>query len=124
MRNAIITPINAIGSATRTSGTLDFRQIYRLSGQVVVGAGANTAGSMQLQFSNDPDAIKKNPFAATNWTNFGTPVTVSGAATSPILFSTVPWTDLGFAWLRAVYTDSSSGTGLGLVTVNLNLQGF
>ncbi len=124
MRHAVIQPISAIGNATITSGTLDFRQIYRLSGQVVVGAGANTAGSMQLQFSNDADAIKKQPYSATNWTNFGTAVTVSGAAVSPILFSTIPWTDLGFAWLRAVYTDTSSGTGLGLVTVNLSVQGF
>ena len=124
MRHAVITPISAIGSATITSPTLDFRQIYRLSGQVVVGVGAATAGSMQLQFSNDPEAIKKSPFAAVNWTNFGTAVTVSGAAVQPILFSTIPWTDLGFAWLRAVYTDSSSGSGLGLVTVNLSIQGF
>lgn len=126
MQQAVIKAISAIGSGDLASATLDFRHIYRLSGQVVVGAGAATAGSLQLQFSNDPADIvlAKSPIAAVNWTNFGTAVTVSGAAVQAILFSTIPWTDVGFAWLRAVYTDSSSGAGLGLVSVNLNIQGF
>lgn len=131
MRQASIQALSAIGSASINGGALDFRQIYRLSGQVVVGAGAATAGSLQLQFSNDPiggsNEVSVSRGVVTgvvNWTNFGTAVTVSGAAIQPILFSTIPWTDLGFSWLRAVYTDSSSGSGLGLVTVNLNIQGF
>lgn len=127
MRQATIQAIaGVVGNANINGETLDFRQIYRLSGQVVVGAGAATAGSLQLQFSNDPASIvlAKFPIAATNWTNFGTAVTVAGAAVQPILFTSVPWTDVGFAWLRAIYTDSSGGTGAGTITVNLNIQGF
>lgn len=129
MRQASIQALSGIGSANIEGGALDFRQIYRLSGQVVVGAGAATAGSLKLQFSNDPmSQVNMSPsgliIGVVNWTDFGTAVTVSGAAVQPILFSTVPWTDVGFSWMRAVYTDSSGGTGLGLVTVNLNIQGF
>lgn len=129
MRQAGIQAINQVGNANINSPAFDFRQFYRLSGQVVVGAGANTAGSLQLQFSNDPIAqVNFGPSGVVtgvvNWTNFGTAVTVNGAAVQAILFSTIPWTDIGFAWMRAVYTDSSSGTGLGLVSVNLNVQGF
>jgi hypothetical protein len=115
-----------VGNANITSATFDIRQIYRLSGQVVVGAGASTAGTLQLQYSNDPvsSVMGTLPISATNWSNLGTAVTVAGAAVQSILFSTQPFTDVGYAWLRAVYTDTSGGTGLGKVTVNLNTQGF
>lgn len=127
MRQAVVQPIaGVVGNATITSAAIDFRQIYRLSGQVVVGAGAATAGSLQLQYSDDPASITLNhsPPTATNWSNFGTAVTVSGAAVQSIVFSTIPFTEVCYAWVRAVYTDSSSGTGLGTITVNLNIQGF
>lgn len=129
MRHAVIQAINEVGDGNIDGGALDFRFIYRLSGQVVVGAGAATAGSLKLQFSNDPmSMVKIAPSGiisgVTNWTDFGTAVTVSGVAVQPILFSTIPWTDVGFSWMRAVYTDSSGGTGAGLITVNLNIQGI
>lgn len=129
MKQAVIQPIlGVVGSTNITSLTQDIRQIYRLSGQVVVGAGAATAGSLQLYYSNDPISavnIQGSTISGvTNWSTFGTAVTVSGAAVQAILFSTIPWTDLGFSWLKAVYTDSSSGVGLGKITVNLNIQGF
>lgn len=122
--------IKAVGSATLTSSAIDARHLYRISGQVIVGAGANTAGSLQLQYScdpiNTPINLLPDGFAhgVVNWSNFGTAVTVSGAATQSILFSSLPFSDIGYAWIRAVYTDSSSGAGLGLVTVNLSFQGF
>ncbi len=130
MRQASIQAMNAVGSANRTGAVLDFRQIYRMTGQVIVGAGAATAGSLKLQYSNDPagSVVNVAPNGAitgvVNWTDFGTAVTVSGAAIQGILFYTFPWADVGFCWVRAVYTDSSSGSGAGLITVNLNVQGF
>lgn len=120
--------INQVGNANITSATIDARQLYRIAGQVIVGAGAATAGSLQLQYSCDPvSGVNITPAAikgVTNWSNFGTAVTVSGAATQSIVFSTIPFSDIGYAWIRAVYTDTSSGSGAGLVTVNLNFQGF
>lgn len=129
MRHAVIQAINEVGDSNINGLVLDFRFIYRLSGQVVVGAGAATAGSLKLQFSNDPISqvnVAPNGIitGVANWTDFGTAVTVAGAAVQPILFATVPWTDVGVSWIRAVYTDTSGGTGAGLVTVNLNIQGF
>ena len=126
MRQAGFQAISAVGNGNITSATFDIRQIYRLSGQVVVGAGASTAGSLQLQFSNDPPSsvLSQSPIAATNWSNLGSAVTISGAGVLPILFSSQPFSDVGYAWLRAVYTDSSGGAGLGLIKVNLNTQGF
>lgn len=129
MRQVAVKIINAVGSANITSTTIDARELYRIAGQVIVGAGAATAGSLQLQYSCDPvSGVNITPVAITgitNWNNFGTAVTVSGAAAAvSILFSTLPFSDIGYAWIRAVYTDTSGGTGLGLVTVNLNFQGF
>lgn len=132
MRQAVVQPIKAIvGSADIEGTAMDFRQIYRISGQVIVGAGASTAGSLQLQYSNDPygtGAINVSPSGVvtgvTNWSNFGTAGTVSGAGVISLLFSAIPYADIGFSWVRAVYTDSSSGTGLGKITVNLNIQGY
>lgn len=128
MRQYSYSLINAVGNKTITSVTIDARQLYRIAGQVIVGAGANTAGSLQLQYSCDPvNTVNVTPNGITgvaNWSNFGTAVTVSGAAKQSIVFSTIPFSDIGYAWIQAVYTDSSSGTGAGLVTVNLNFQGF
>lgn len=137
MRQTAIQAINAVGSATLTSAVIDARQLYRIAGQVIVGAGAATAGSLQLQYSCDPmksSGVSGSGVTITgagvvtgvvNWNSLGTAVTVSGAAAAvSILFSSVPFSDIGYAWIRAVYTDSSSGSGLGLVTVNLNFQGF
>ncbi len=132
MRQAVVQPIKSVvGNATITSTAIDFRQIYRLSGQVVVGTGANTAGSLKLQFSNDPlgtGAVNISPSGlitgVANWTDLGTAVTVSGAAVQAILFSTLTFTEVGYSWIRAIYTDTSSGSGAGRITVNLNVQGF
>lgn len=128
MRSYSYSLINQTGNRTITSAVIDARQLYRIAGQVIVGAGAATAGSLQLQYSCDPvSAVNVTPVGITgvaNWNNFGTAVTVSGAAKQSILFSTIPFSDIGYAWIQAVYTDSSSGAGLGLVTVNLNFQGF
>ena len=128
MRQVAEKPISAVGSGNITSATIDARQYYRIAGQVVVGAGAATAGSLQLQYSCDPvSGVNITPSGitgVTNWSNFGTAVTVSGAATQSIVFSSIPFSDIGYAWIRAVYTDTSGGAGLGLVTVNLNFQGF
>lgn len=137
MRQVAVQAISAVGSGSLTSAVIDARQLYRIAGQVIVGAGAATAGSMQLQYSCDPllsSGVKGSGVTITgqgvvtgvlNWNSLGTAVTVSGAAAAvPILFSTITFADIGYAWIRAVYTDSSSGAGLGLVTVNLNFQGF
>lgn len=129
MRQCSYSLINAVGNATLTSAVIDARQLYRIAGQVIVGAGAATAGSLQLQYSCDPaTGVNMAPSGITgvkNWNNLGTAVTVSGAMVAvPILFSTVTFSDIGYAWIRAVYSDTSSGAGLGLITVNLNFQGF
>lgn len=134
MRQVTVQAINAVGSGNLASAVIDARQLYRIAGQVIVGAGAATAGSLQLQYSCDPFLAVGGGVTITgrgvisgvvNWNNFGTAVTVSGAhASVPILFSTLPFSDIGYAWIQAVYTDTSSGTGLGLITVNLNFQGF
>jgi hypothetical protein len=129
MRQYSYSLINQVGNKTITSATIDARQLYRISGQVIVGAGANTAGSMQLQYSCDPipqaQVTPAGIVGVTNWNSLGTAVSVSGsAAAASILFSSATFSDIGYAWIRAVYTDTSSGAGLGLITVNLNFQGF
>ncbi len=128
MKQATVKLINAVvGSTTITSAAVDARQWYRISGQVITGAGAATAGSLQLQYSCDPFSTAN--FGTSNvvtgpshWSNFGTAVTVSGAATQSILFLTDTKSDVCYSWVRAVYTDTSGGTGAGTITVQLVVQ--
>lgn len=72
------------------------------------------AGTLQLQVSNDQaPSGQALGFTPTNWSNVGTAVTVTAG---PAVFL-IPATELAYEYVRAVYTDSTSGTATGTVSV-------
>jgi hypothetical protein len=122
MRDALVKLFNAnVTNANVNSAAAPIQQIFKISGQVIaIDPGTNIDGSLQLQVSNDqaPAGNLDNDWLPTNWSNFGTAVTVSAAGVQLIAAS-----DVCFRWLRAVYTDASSGTSTGTITVQIEMQG-
>lgn len=109
-------PINAVtASATVTSAAVDMSQIFKMSAQVVV-AGGTATGSLQLQVSNDHSTGAQlfNNQTFTNWSNLGSPVAITTTGVNLIAQQ-----DMCYKALRAVYTDTSSGTGTAKVTVQI-----
>lgn len=110
---------NLATSANQTSKIQWSQKIVRASFQIVV-TGSASAGSLQLQWSNDL-AIGNFPwiFIPTNWTNLGTSVAVSGAAVLSI-----PLTELSYEYLQLIYTDTSSGAGNGVLNARMKSMGL
>jgi hypothetical protein len=108
--------MNALpGDANQVSDILDANQLLKISAQVIVAAQAT--GSVQLQVSNDVCAYggaTANQFAPTNWSNLGSPVSITAAGVS-----LVAQQDLCYRWLRAIYTDGSAGAEDGAITVQI-----
>ncbi len=97
-------------AASRNSIAIPAAFIVRASFQVVT-TGSATAGTLQAQFSNDI-------ITPTNWTNVGSPVTVTGAAVWGI-----PAIETSYNFLRLIYTDTSTGAGNGVITARINSFG-
>jgi hypothetical protein len=92
-----------------TSSPLWSATMVRASIQAVV-TGANSAGTLQLQGSNDFILGGDNAAAVsqgtgpTNWFNVGSSVSVSGAGAYDI-----PMTELCYEWLQVLYTSTVTG---------------
>lgn len=95
--------LSAVSAAANTnSSPVDMNQILKMSAQVIAGAGTVT-GTLQLQVSND-QVLPYNLFqdaSFTNWSNLGSPVTVSAAGATLIAQQ-----DMCYRALRAVFTDT------------------
>ncbi len=101
MRFAPTTLINAAAaSGNTTSDPVDVNQIIKFSAQVVTGTGTAT-GSMQLQVTNDKATQPFPDSTFTNWSNLGSPVSVTTAGVQLIASQ-----EICHQALRAVYTDS------------------
>ena len=88
-------------------------KIYKFSAQISVPSGTVT-GSVQLQVSNDE--VTANYLSLqepTNWSNLGSPVSLTTSGTSLITQQ-----DSCYRSLRVVFTSSDGGAS-GLVTVNI-----
>lgn len=106
---------NVVANATITSAPIDCSQLFKMSVQVVV-AGGTATGSMQMQVSNDHSTGAQlfNNQTFTNWSNLGSPVTVTTTGSQLIAQQ-----DVCYKAIRAVYTDGSSGSGSATISVNL-----
>lgn len=111
---------SVVANATITSSPIDINQIIKMSAQVVVGSGT-AGGSLQLQVSNDytPAGAFFTNQVFTNWSNLGSAVTVTGAGATLIAQQ-----DLCYRALRAIYTDTSTGTGTAKISVELVCLGI
>jgi hypothetical protein len=114
-----VAPFSAIpANASKNSAFLWADKMLRVSVQAV--ATAANVGSIQMQFSNDAITGSQGAqVAPTNWTNLGSPVTLSG--TTPVA---IPYMEVSYEYLRLVYTDASSGTATGTVTARLVSKGL
>jgi hypothetical protein len=109
--------INALSAtSSQNSVVLNASSIVAASFQIVSSSVSN-AGSLQVEFSNDPVAglsvdASGNPIPV-NWSNLGTAATVTSGAVASVQ---VPQSSYaGYRWLRAVWTPNS---GAGTITVN------
>ncbi len=102
--NNNIIPIQS--AATVTSAIMDSRNLFYMSAQIA--ATGSAAGTLKIQVSNDEKPVLANDTAwqPTNWSDLsGASVSVSGAGAFLI-----PKTDLCYQYIRAVYTNSGTGT--------------
>lgn len=106
---------NVVANATITSAPIDGSQLFKMSAQVIVGSGS-AGGSLQMQISNDhatgAQFFQNQTF--TNWSNLGSAVTITGTSSTLIAQQ-----DMCYKAIRAVYTDTSGGTGTAKISVNL-----
>lgn len=103
-----------------TSDPIDLSQIYKLSVQIVVGAGSTMTGSIQLQVSNDEvNAFYAMRQAPNNWSDLGSATALSAAGTNYLIAAQ----DMCYRALRVVYTGDPANDAAS-VTVNLMALAF
>jgi hypothetical protein len=96
--------ISGSSAANITGASIDASQMCKLSAQIIAEGAA--AGTIQLQVSNDiNDNFYQQTPVYTNWSNLGSPVTVSSAGATLILQQ-----DMSYRAVRAVWTGSGAGT--------------
>ena len=95
-------PLDITDSTANTnSSAIDASQLYRLSVQVVVGAGTTMVGSIQLQVSNEElNNFYLNQNAPTKWSNLGSSLSLAAASTNYLIASQ----DICYRSLRVVFT--------------------
>jgi len=112
-----IIPVNTVMNATINSSPLNLIRTINFAIQIVF-TGTPT-GSFQLQASCDPGAASAATFQQTtvnnpvNWTNIGSSTSVNAAGS--VIWNIV---DVGYNWVRVVYTDSSGGSATSTITVS------
>lgn len=109
--------ISAVTNASFNGAAIPARDIYAGSFMAIFSDAA-AAGTMKVQYSNDPAAGKLIPNAVpVNWVDVpSASVVVAAGATSSIPMPQM----FAFQWLRLVWTRTA---GAGTITVNCNLQG-
>lgn len=105
--------------ANITSEAVPLNQIYTFAIQAVYTA--TPTGTLKLQASCDP-YINTMPTAElpTNWTD------IANSSISITAAGNYMWnvSDIGYNWVRLVYTDGSGGTSTAALTVTFNGKGF
>lgn len=88
-------------------------QIVRTSFQTITTG--TCAGTIQIQISDDKSVgLPANQFVPTNWSNLGTPTTVTIAG----VYNT-GYLECSYEYMRLVWTDTSSGTNTGTVQARM-----
>lgn len=107
--------ISALANMSTDGAVIPTVQVFQCSAQLV--ATGSAAGTLKLQFSND---VVPTPVAPTNWNDI-TDATVSVAGIGSY---GIEKTELCYNYIRAVYTDSSSGMATGTVVVQVFTLGI
>ena len=106
-------------NVSSNSSPQSLQHVYTYSIQIVI-TGTPT-GTVKLQASADPvDQIDLAFEPPVNWTD------IANTSTSVSAAGSVLWNqaDVGYNWVRIVYTDSSSGSSTATMTAIVNTKGI
>jgi hypothetical protein len=119
MRNQTIQVLSANDDVTRNGIQIDADQIITASFHLVL-SDATGAGTFKIQASNDigPTGQAAQNFTVTNWVDIPS-ATVTQTAGNKQALITLATTN--YRWMRAVWTQSTGGSGT--LTVNMNSNG-
>lgn len=92
-------------AATITSAAIPALNLFSCSAQVST-TGAGAAGTLRLQASNDIAGMDGHPGPPTNWSDIPSASVVASGAGAFL----IPKTDLCYQWIRAIYTNTGTGT--------------
>lgn len=118
-------PASTVMNATINSAPMPLQDVISYDFQIVF-TGVPT-GSFKLQKSDDPVSAATASFLKTslpvNWTDIANTSQAVTAAGNISLRDPLSWP--GYAWVRVVYSDTSSGMSTAIITVaNFNGKGF
>ena len=111
-----IIPAGTVMNADINSVAIPLNQIFGYAIQIFF-TGTPT-GTFKLQSSCDANSGNTNPV---NWSD------ISKSTFSVTAAGDVEWnvTDVGYTWVRVVYTDGSSGLSTAIITVaQINIKGI
>lgn len=110
-------------NANSNSPAVQLKNIYQFAIAAIV-TGTPT-GSIKLQASNDPETNDTNPNnnpqpAPVNW------VDITGSSFSLSASGETMWNvqNIGYNYVRVVYTDSSSGASTATMNIIVNAKGI
>jgi hypothetical protein len=117
MRNAPI--VQTFSNVSTKSGPHIYAPFYFAVSVQATQGDSSAAGTVKLQASNDfSQAANIGNFQPTNWSDIpGATATVTAGATVLI-----PYTQLSYGWIRAVWTETTPGTSM--ITLNIAPQGL
>lgn len=120
MRQISTIILNAANTGTQTGSTIDARQLFNASFQIING-DSTAAGTVKIQASNDnpPNGAIAASFTPTNWGDVPSASTTLTAGVPAAAFIRV--IDMDFTWVRAVFTETTPGTTT--IQVSMNAQG-
>ena len=106
--------MNALPATSSQTSVLLPTQFVVMASFQVISSNTGNAGTVQFQFSNDPDAVvNANGAKPVNWSNLGSPITITAGALNSIQFPQSSYA--GYKFIQAVWTPSS---GAGTITIN------
>jgi hypothetical protein len=111
--------LSGLDSGSVNGSQLDTNQLINMSFHCVI-SDSTAAGTFKLQASNDvaPIQISGPDFVVTNWVDIpNESITMTAGKLQGIL----SLSEMSFRWVRAVYTETTPGTGT--VIVNRFAQG-
>ncbi len=109
---------NVILNASSNSTFVPLKNIYMYSICAII-AGTPT-GTIKLQASNDPETNDSIPLLAPiNWVDV-TNSTFTVTAAGPVMWNC---REIGYNYVRVIYTDGSSGSSTATMTIVFNGKG-
>jgi len=110
---------NPLGGATSSSSNAMWAtDIVRASFQIYINGPLS--GTFKIQASNDQaQGVPASQFAPSNWVTIGSTASIVASTTSAASTFLFPAIEVSYEYLRINYTDSSSGSANGSVSMRM-----